>query len=176
MVNSTMKYVILDACVLGEFFSQYFSSCHADRGHGYFVRSSKFSREATRVLNSVLIAHRSEDQFPTTKVVITPLGMIELCRKWKDIVSDPLLELRVKALIEHLPDWIVIASWDETILSAFIQLPDSVNIDGESKPIEWTDAVYPATAISYGRGNIVISTDRRIKALADQSDSIFTCV
>ncbi|MBK8039251.1 MAG: hypothetical protein IPK22_19270 [Verrucomicrobiaceae bacterium] len=161
-----MIRIILDACVLGDFFSQYFDASRASRGQARFTTDTFLSTQAANEINKIIESHRSDrDRAILGKVVIPPLALIELVRKWDEMVKERFSPQVLKAAIQQQPDWLNIASWDSDLLPYFLQVPNSVFIDGVCKSIEWTDAVYPATALSYGEGNVVATSDKRLIAL-----------
>jgi predicted nucleic acid-binding protein len=160
-----MADLILDTSVLGDFFEQFFSSLVANRGQGRFVEGTFLSQRAARELNRIVLLHSSQDLVSTDLVIISPFAFIEMARRWDNIVSDRFSIDQVEAFSEQPPDWVSVATWDETLLPAFLDVPTHVWFKGESRAIEWTDAIHAATALARGDSNLLATTDSRLHAL-----------
>ena len=169
---TSMNSVVLDTCVSGEFFYQYFSIHYANRGNGLFEPMGHLSQAAVEWINKILRAYRSNDLPPEGKVIVPPLALIELVRKWDEIVQDRFSISSLEAFIDSPPDWVSVSSWDESLIPSFIRIPNEVYVDGRVTPMEWTDCIFPATALSFGEGNAVATSDRKLLALKGQLSAV----
>lgn len=167
-----MYSVVLDACVLAEFFFQYFSNTHADRGNKSFKQGGGLSNGAVDRINRIVRAFRSSDLAPKGKVIVPPLALIELVRKWDEMVVERFRVSSLAAFVDSPPEWVSISSWDESLIPSFLRIPREVYLDGRATSIEWTDCIYPATALAFGNGNAVATSDRKLLALAGQMDAV----
>ncbi len=160
-----MADVILDSSVLGDFFAQFFSASIANRGRGRFVKDRFLSLGAARELNRILLSHKSDEQASADLVIISPFAFVEMARRWDDIALNRFSIEQVEAFSQQPPDWVSVATWDETLLPAFLDVPTHVWLRGESRAIEWTDAIHAATALARGDSNFLATSDSRLLAL-----------
>jgi hypothetical protein len=160
-----MADLILDASVLGDFFEQFFSPSIANRGRGRFVVGRFLSQHAAQDLNRIVLLHASQDTPSSDLVIISPFAFIEMARRWDDIALDHFSIEQVEAFSQQPPDWVSIATWDETLLPAFLDVPTHVWLRGQFRAIEWTDAIHAATALARGDSNLLATTDSKLHAL-----------
>jgi plasmid stabilization system protein ParE len=159
-----MPDIILDANVPGDFFEQFFSPSKANRGRGPFSRGPFLSDAAARELNRIVRMHADRDSPATDLVVISPFGFIELARRWPEIGQGRYSVDQVRAFVSQPPEWVSVATLDETILPSFLDVPTHVWARGEFRAMEWTDAIYAATALARGDSNLLATTDACLQA------------
>ena len=167
-----MPDIVLDTNVLADFLSQFFDAGRADRGHGRFVADGTVTTELSRRLNRILGRHYSyvsvQDSLgPAMQelVVSSAFAFIEIGRKWGDIAADRFSEDQLFAFVNEPPDWFDIAPVDEDLLPSYVDVPSHVLLGGTREPIEWTDAVHVATAISRDPSALLATTDRRLHSV-----------
>jgi predicted nucleic acid-binding protein len=160
-----MPDIILDTNVLGEFLAQYFSSALANRGFGQFAGGKFLSDIAARQLNRI-IAHYASEEEPLSELAVIPsFAFVELVRRWDEIVKARFTTEQLEAFLRQPPDWVSIATLDETLLPAFMQVPTHVFTQGTFKAVEWTDAVHAATALARGDGHQLATADQVLRSL-----------
>lgn len=164
-----MYQVVLDTVAVGDFLAQYFDKAGANRGTGRFVPSGRITRELARRLNRVLDVHQSDlagiefQQDSGSSVVISSFAFVELVRKWNEIVGARFEMLEFRGFLQQPPEWIVIDPLDESVMPAFVDVPNYVfDEDGNQLAIEWTDAVHVATAISRGENALLATSDTKL--------------
>ncbi len=168
--------IVLDSNVLADFLMQYFGP--ARYGQANFVAQDSISKELSRRVNQIIHWHRWESddenimQHPGL-IFASTLAFVEIARQWTIIVKHRFTITQFAAFIEQPPDWFVIAPIDEHLIEAFSYLPiEILTPSGKIKPIEWTDAIHIATALSRGGQCLLATTDRRIEKIESLHDRI----
>jgi hypothetical protein len=156
---SSMRDIVLDTNVLGDFISQYFDPSAGNRGAGQFSTGRFLSAEAAREINRIVGRYRAREDLSGGLVVISCFAFVELVRKWEQITQGRVQLHQLRAFLEQPPEWVNIAPLDETQIPAFLEVPTDVFLPQGFKSVEWTDAVHVATAISRGDGNLIATTD-----------------
>lgn len=147
----------LDTGALSDFLTQYFASDRRDQPQ--FMRSGLLPSAVIWQMNR--IAKGSGDAV----VVASSLAFVELTKKWDNLVSGAFSVSQLAAFIENPPEWFVIDPIDNSILPFFARCPSAIiSAKGQEEPIEWTDAVHIATALSRSPC-FLVTTDQRINQL-----------
>ncbi len=155
-----MQDVVLDSCLLGDFLTQYFSAEAANRGYGRFRAEGRLSGSLARRLNGIVDSSRYR---LSALVVTSAFAFVELARKWEDMVGDRFTELQLDAFIRQPPEWFDIAPVDEDLLPFFLEVPSRVDVHGDSRPIEWSDAIHAAVVLSREADCLLATTDVRLE-------------
>jgi len=164
-----MVDIVLDSNVLADFLIQYFGP--ARYGQANFIAQDSISKELSRRINQIIHWHRWEiEEENTTQypglIVVSTLAFVEIARQWEIIVDRRFTIEQFAGFIEQPPEWFVIEPIDEHLVEAFSYLPiEILTPSGKIKPIEWTDAVHIATALSRGEQCLLATTDRRIEQI-----------
>jgi predicted nucleic acid-binding protein len=151
-----MGDLILDTGALADLLSQYFQS--PDRNIPQFYQSRFLSSDAVRMINRIV---QGNSRYI---VAASTLGFVELVRKWDEIVRQRFSPVQIAAFIDSPPDWFSIEPMDERIVLLLGQVPPNVRVGTELKPLEWTDAVHVATALSRD-SSILVTTDQRMSRI-----------
>ncbi len=152
-----MVDLVLDTGPLADILAQYFSS--EDYASPVFSPDEFISSAIAKQVNRIIRTR-------TSYVIASALAFVELARKWDDIVKGRFHAYQLAALLDTPPEWFVVQPVDETLIPFFRQVPSQVVMpDGRFKPIEWTDAVHIATALSREHGDLVTSDERIRQAL-----------
>jgi hypothetical protein len=154
-----MADVVLDTNALGEFFEQYFDNTMANRGQGAFAKGDYISENAAREINRIIVSHRRNGDLAGGLIVISCFAFVELFRKWDQITNGKVDLGKLRGLMEQPPDWLNIASFDETLVPFFFAVPTHVYMKDGFKSVEWADSVHVATALARGDGNSIATTD-----------------
>jgi predicted nucleic acid-binding protein len=102
------------------------------------------------------------DQFPGHLVAST-LAFVEMSRKWEEIVQGRFDVAQMAAFIEQPPEWFVIESLDEALVSVLCDVPAYVQMpEGDIRSLEWTDAVHIATTLIRGVDAQLAATDHEV--------------
>lgn len=162
-----MADILLDTNVFAEFLAQFFDPASADRGYGVFRPQGFMSSTVATVLNRLKADHLRFGDIRSGIVVVSAFGVIELSRKWRQIVGTKLTIIQLHSFILQPPEWVSIAPVDDTLIPFFMSLPTHiVTTQGHFKALEWTDAIHVATAVSRGEGIFIGATDGVIRSLA----------
>lgn len=141
-----MADIVLDTDVLADFLAQYFGM--AQRGFGPFVPGTWLSEGAARIINQVVRAYHPD--YPATSfVVASAFAFLEMVRKWDQLLGERVRPYQMRAFLETPPNWFLVTAVDSTLVPFYCRLPAAVQTpDGSLKPIEWTDGIHVATALS----------------------------
>lgn len=102
-------------------------------------------------------------------VVASALAFVELAHKWGEIVNNRFHPRQLAAFLADPPDWFVVASIDRTLIPSLCAMPAEVVMpNGRPEPIEWTDAIHAATALSREQATLV-TTDSRLRQIPNLS-------
>jgi hypothetical protein len=141
-----MADIVLDTDALADFLRQFFGP--ADRGHSPFTASRWLSRQTAAIINRIVAVYNSTAPV-TSHVVASTLAFAEIVRKWRVLLGRHVSPEQLRAFLEDPPEWFLVAAVDATLLPFCCQLPGAVRMgDGSMKPVEWTDAIHAATALS----------------------------
>jgi len=152
--------IILDSNYLVEFLVQYFDPVVANRGMGRFQSSAVFSRELARRLNQVVT---TASEGISTLIIASTFTLIEIARKWDQIVQSRFTIQQLHAFTYQCPEWFSLAPVDEDLIPFFVDVPTTVVVGSRAVPIEWTDAIHLATVISRGEEATLATSDRRAR-------------
>ncbi len=173
-----MRDLVFDADHLPELLGQYFDPTGVNRGYGAFAPSDAFSRPLAVALNQILADWRtciSTDTLPSSLVVISTFAFIELGRKWDQMVDGRFSPSQCRAFTAQPPTWVSIAPLDEDLLPSYCDVPQAVTLgNGDTVPIEWTDAVHVATVLSREESTLLISGDQRLSCIPDIAHRVMT--
>ena len=159
MRNLKMSDLILDTNVLADLLAQYFV-LH-NRTQPQFLPSKFLSPDAVRFINRVI---RSEGKYIIGASV---LAVVEIVRKWDDIVKGRFAPYQLAAFLESTPEWFVFEPMEQNIIYWFGKISAHVRmLDDSLLPIEWTDAIHAATALSRDNA-ILVTTDGRLNRLVE---------
>ena len=159
--------IILDSNYLVEFLVQYFDSAVANRGMGRFQSSTMFSEELARRFNQVVTtAFKGSSKL----IVASTFTLIEIARKWDQIVQSRFTIQQLHAFTYQYPDWFSLAPVDEDLIPFFIDVPSTVFMNSKAVPIEWTDAIHLATVISRGPDATLATSDSKVKKVLELQD------
>jgi hypothetical protein len=141
-----MADIVLDTDALADFLAQFFST--AERGFSAFKAGEWLSEAAARIINRVVrLSHPGYS--PVSFVVASTFAFLEIVRKWDQLLGERVRPYQMRAFLESPPAWFLIAAVDSTLVPFYCRLPSAVQmLDGSVKPIEWTDAIQVATALS----------------------------
>ncbi len=153
----TVSDVVLDTGALADVLAQFFQS--SDQPLPRFRQSQFISYEVARRLNHIV---RSDGRFV---VVASALAFVEIAHQWEDIIAGRLSPVQLAAFLDDPPEWFIVAPVDQDLVPLFLDVAAAVTMPrGRVEPVEWTDAVHAATALS--RDNAVLtSSDRRLEHL-----------
>ena len=141
-----MPDIVLDTDALADFLRQYFGA--ADRGHSSFVEGAWLSKQAARIINRIIAICESNAPV-SSHVIASTFAFAEIVRKWQVLLGEHVQAYQLRAFLVEPPEWFLVAAVDTTLIPFYCQLPASVSMEDRSvKPIEWTDAIHTATAIS----------------------------
>jgi hypothetical protein len=153
-----MPDVVLDTGPLADVLRQYFQS--QDRSDPNFVASKDISRDEVRLINKVV----RDGSLRRHIIVASSLAFVELVYNWDTVVNNQFTEDMLAAFIADPPDWFTIESMNNDLISSFCEIPSAVQMtDGNTQPIEWTDAVHAATTLMREEA-ILVTTDSRLIA------------
>ena len=156
--------IILDSNYFVEFLVQYFDSAIANRGMGRFQSSTVFSKELARRLNQVVTTSFKES---SKLIVASTFTLIEIARKWDQIVKSRFTIQQLHAFTYQYPVWFSLAPVDEDLIPFFVDVPSTVFMDSKSVPIEWTDAIHLATVVSRGPDATLATSDLKVKKVLE---------
>lgn len=157
-----MPDIVLDTNILSDFLAQYFES--NSRGRPIFYERGLISRELSRRINQIVrqVGDPLINQYPGY-IVASTLAFVEISRKWEYIVRGRFDVIQMAAFIEQPPEWFIIEPLDEALVSILCDVPADVEMtQGNSRSIEWTDAVHIATAFIRGMDTCIAVTDREM--------------
>src|ERR1035441_3320733 len=174
-----MPDIVLDTNTIGDFLSQYFKQQVAGGRSAKFVDEGMLTRTLAERVNRILDTFRRyqmgeelESPYSGGIVVASTFAFVELCRKWERIVKARFSLVQLHAFLEQPPEWFDIAPVDDTLLPFYANIPTHVWLKGETKAIEWCDAIHAATADSRGRDCFLATTDQRLQAVPHLRDRI----
>lgn len=156
--------IVLDSNCFVEFLAQYFDAAIANRGLGLFQSSAIFSAALARRLNQIVLA--ASDGI-SALVIASTFSLIEIARKWDQIVQGRFTIQQLHAFTYQYPEWFSLAPVDEDLIPFFIEVPSTVFLKSKSTTIEWTDAVHLATVISRGTDATLATTDSKAKKVLE---------
>ena len=156
--------IVLDSNYLVEFLIQYFDSGVANRGMGRFQSSTVFSEDLARRLNQVMT---TASEGISTLIIASTFALIEIARKWDQIVQDRFTIQQLHTFTYQYPEWFSLAPVDEDLIPFFIDVPSIVFVNSKAIPIEWTDAIHLATVISRGPDATLATSDSRAKKVLE---------
>ncbi len=162
-----MADLVVDTNILAEIIGQHYQESIG--GEKIFHPSEKLSDIVAYRINKITNWHAqfSEEDFLPGHIVASSLAFVEIARKFDEIAGARFSLEQFKALIDQPPDWLVIESVGEDLLEFLCQLPAEVHLDsGETKPLEWADAIHVATTLLRGNDSLLAATDSSIKAIA----------
>jgi len=149
--------VVLDTGALADVLVQFIQS--QVQSPPRFVQSQYISYEVARLLNRVV---RSEGRFV---VVASALAFVEMAHQWERIIADRINPVQLAAFLNDPPEWFAVAPVDQDLVPFFMDVSPAVTMPwGRVEPVEWTDAVHAATALSRDNA-VLVSSDRRLKRL-----------
>jgi hypothetical protein len=131
---------------------------------GQFLETPFLNRKCCNELNKIVQTFVEADSLGSI-VVTSSFSFIELARKFDSIFGSTLTIPQFRAFINNPPEWLLIESIDEDIIMHFYSVPHSVVLpNGDTKPIEWPDAVPVATYYSR-ESAYLITNDQRIRSI-----------
>lgn len=149
--------VVLDTGALADALAQFFQS--PDQSPPRFAQSHYISHKVARLLNYVI---RSDGRFV---VVASALAFVELAHQWQPIIAERISPVQLAAFLNDPPAWFTVAPVDQDLVPSFLDVPPVVTMPwGKVEPVEWTDAVHAATALSRDNA-VLVSSDRRLERL-----------
>lgn len=158
-----MPDIVLDTNILSDFLAQYFES--ESRRSPVFHEQGFISLELAQGINRIVQRWNDPfiDQYPGHLVAST-LAFVEISRKWEHIVQERFDVVQMAAFIEQPPEWFIIEPLDEALVSVLCDVPADVQVvQGNTRSIEWTDAVHIATAFIRGTDARLAVTDREMR-------------
>jgi len=167
-----MADIVLDTNILSDFLGQYFSS--RSRRVPVFHSQNSISAELAHGINQIVQQWDDPliDQYPG-HLVASSLAFVEMSRKWQQVVRERFTVIQMAAFLEQPPDWFLIEPVDETLVSILCDVPADVNmINGESRSVEWTDAIHIATALIRGADTRLAVTDREMRQIVMLGDRL----
>lgn len=164
------KDIVIDTCLIGDFLASFFDDKISLRRN--FSTSNGLSQELVYRLNQILNAYYETESFYNGVVVTSSFTFIELGRKFKSISEERFSVDQLKAFIDQPPEWFVIDSLDKELYPYFELVPNSVEIEGELKSIEWADAIHVATLFSRGDKSILATSDARLSKIPSIVDRV----
>jgi len=147
-----MADLVLDTGALADLLAQYFNL--EDRSNPKFLPSTFLTVEVTRLINHIVRISNSYI------IVSSVMAVVEIVRKWDEIVAGRFYAYQLAAFLESPPEWFSFDPMDEDVILLFGQVPSVVLMpDNSVRSIEWTDAVHAATALGRDKG-ILVTADR----------------
>lgn len=160
-----MKDIVLDSNILSDFISIFYEN--NVNTHGSFEERYRVNRVLANRINLILKTFRENETFEDGVVVVSSFAFVEIARKFEIISNNRFSIEQFKAFIASPPEWFVIASLSDELFPLFNNIPISVLFESESRPIEWTDAIHAATALSRGANCLLATTDSRIMKIQE---------
>ncbi len=166
-----MHDIVLDTHVLSDFLAQYFEQWKEKKHFNVsLVEPTKFLRmPVVREMQKII---RMYDDQGVHRIVASTVAFLEIARKFQEIAENRFQLEQFSGFIDQPPEWFVVAPVDDSLFLPLLQIPAYVTMpDGQSKAIEWIDAIHLATALS--REKCLFATmDSRLKRLPDFQDNI----
>lgn len=158
-----MADIVLDTNILVDVLAQYYEESFRERS--YFKTTKWLSRDLVRRLNRILDWHLGNDDSPYPGLIVaSSFAFVEIARQFEAIATGRFTVAQFAAFINQPPEWFFIAAVDSTLLPYLCGLPREISLlSGDVKPIEWTDAIHIATALSRDEPRLLAVTDARIR-------------
>lgn len=156
-----MSDLVLDTGPLAYLLREYFAS--ENRRIPSFRPDNELSQGVVKQISRIVQGY----DFGHNRYVIaaSALAFVELAYKWTALAKGHIRPSQLTAFLKEPPEWFVVEPMDEHIMPYFMGVGSSVQLqDGRMEPIEWTDAIHMATALSREDGKLV-TTDHKLLAL-----------
>ena len=161
-----MLEIILDTDYYAEFIFQYYDQEKYNLGEGQFIEEGIISKGLANKINRVSILYKEyEDPSVSGLVICSALSIVELSRKYNEIMRGRLPVEKLYDFIQYPPGWFLIAPVDMDLTPFFVDVPPFVNVEGTLKPMEWTDSIHVATLLSRGQISQIATNDSKIKSI-----------
>ncbi len=168
-----MIEIVFDTDMFAELLAQYFDNEGGNRGIGRFVAGNKLSGDLARRVNTVVELYQATGDISVSGVlIVSSLAFVELARKFEEISIGRFIPENLSDFLRDPPEWFLIAPLDCDLLPFFVDVPKYVSVRGRMRPMEWTDSVHVATALSRGDGSMIATSDEKIRAIQILSNRI----
>lgn len=161
-----MADIVLDTNILADVLAQYYESGFRERG--YFEQKGwLLDKDLVRSLNRIVKWHLQDDDSPYPGLIVaSTFAFVEIARKFDEIASGRFTITQFAAFIDQRPEWFLISAVDSALFPHLCNLPREIELpSGDAKPIEWTDAIHIATAMSRDEPWFLATTDARIREI-----------
>lgn len=154
--------IVLDSGHVVELLAQYYDENRADYGYGRFNPDGMFTSKVAQLLNRIVLTSRQEG---FKLVIASAFAIVEIARKWQEMVNGKFSHEQFYAFIHEPPTWFSLAPVDQQLAPYFMSVP---NRNSKMESIEWTDAIHMATVLSRGQNPssaTLATTDGKLRQL-----------
>lgn len=155
-----MTDLVLDVGALAEMLAQIFACPERESVHFHSDAEGWFlSDRVAALMNRVVCSHGQ------SVIVASALAFVELAHKWDDIVKMRFHPRQLATFLSDPPDWFAVAAIDKELIPYLCAVPAEVVLpNGRVAPIEWTDSIHAATALSRSQARLV-TTDGKLRQI-----------